>query len=257
MTATRWDPEQYARYAPERALPFRDLVALLAPERAERVLDLGCGPGTLTKRLHEAVGAGETLGVDLSDDMLAKARALAGTGLRFERGDASTIEPGGGWDLVFSNAALHFVSDHARQIARFASWLSPAGQLAFQIPFNHDQATHLVAAAVALEEPFRTLLSGWTHPDHRLPPEAYARVLHGLGFARQHVRVQVYGHLLPSPEDVVQWVKGSTLNEYRSRLAPSDFEAYLDRYRARLLAALPDDHPFFFTFKRLLLWAGR
>jgi trans-aconitate 2-methyltransferase len=64
-------------------------------------------------------------------------------------------------------------------------------------------------------------------------------------------------HPLPSREDVVEWVKGSLLTDYERRLSPERWSDFLARYRARLLAALPDERPFVYTYRRLFLWAQR
>ena len=90
-----------------------------------------------------------------------------------------------------------------------------------------------------------------------LPPERYAELLHRLGFARQHLRLQVYGHVLPSSADVVEWVKGTTLTDYQRRLPDALWPAFLDRYRARLLPCLDDARPYFFAFHRILFHAAR
>lgn len=257
MPTVEWDPAQYERFRRERTLPFEDLLALVKRRPRMRVVDLGCGTGELTKRLHEALGARETLGIDTSEGMLAKSEAFAGNGLSFRRQEIGSFEPEGSFDLVFSNAALHFVPDHEGLFARLSAALSPGGQIAVHIPVNQDFATHRVASEVASEEPFVTLLGGWSHPDNRLAPEAYARLLDRLGFPEMNVRVQVYTHRLPSREDVFEWVKGSFLNDYKARLDAEAFERFLESYRERLMASLEETRPFFFTFKRLLLWAGR
>ena len=87
--------------------------------------------------------------------------------------------------------------------------------------------------------------------------EAYATLFHRLGFARQTVKLVVYGHLLESRESVVEWVKGSILTEYQSRLAPDLYERFLETYRRRLLPRLADERPYFFTFRRVLMHAAR
>ena len=80
-------------------------------------------------------------------------------------------------------------------------------------------------------------------------------VLHRLGYTEQVVRLQVYGHLLGSTDDVVEWVKGTLLTPYRERLDPETYEAYVERYRTRLLEVLGDQRPYFYPFKRILCWA--
>jgi trans-aconitate 2-methyltransferase len=252
-----WSPEQYGRFAAERRQPFLDLLALLHPIPSGRAVDLGCGTGEPTRALHERLDLKETLGIDSSEAMLAKAREGAGHGLRFERGDIASFEPQRAFDLVFSNAALHWVPDHPSLIDRLARAVAPGGQLAFQVPANFDHPSHTAAEEAAAEEPFRAPLGGKGHPRNVLAPEAYAELLDGLGFSEQTVRLQVYSHRLASREEVVEWVKGSLLTDYEKRLPPKLFTRFLQRYRERLFALLPDERPFFFPFKRILARASR
>lgn len=259
---TTWDPEQYERFKTERAAPFYDLLALVRPVPGGRVVDLGCGTGELTADLHRRLGAVETVGIDNDPAMLARAAAEAVAGLRFEAGDI------GGWpplgdepvDVVFSNAALQWVPDHPGTLARWASGLGPGGQLAVQVPSNADHSAHVLARALALEPPFFEAMGGDPPADpvlSVLAPEAYAVLLDELGFADQHVRLQVYGHRLPSTAAVVEWVKGTNLTRFRRALPDRLYEEFLDRYEARLVAELGERAPYFYPFKRIQLWARK
>src|SRR5205823_10493243 len=177
MTRDFWDPAQYGRFHDERARPFLDLLALVRPRPGMRVVDLGCGTGELTARLHHELAAGETLGIDNSEAMLARARPLAEGGLRFEAGDIAAFAARAAYDLVFSNAALHWVDDHAALFARLTAALRPGGQLAVQMPANFDHPSHVVAAQVAGEAPFCDALGGHTRGRPVLPPVEYALIL--------------------------------------------------------------------------------
>jgi len=251
-----WDPERYARFRDERRAPFLDLLSLVEPRSGMRVVDLGCGTGELTRLAHERLGARETLGVDASPAMLEKAAPLAGGGLSFARGDAGAFEDGG-WDLVLSNAALHWVPDHERLLPRLAACLADGGQLAVQVPANEDHPSHAVAREVASEPPFRDALAGHVRRSPVLAPERYAELLFRLGFAARRVRVEVYGHPLASRDEVVEWVRGTLLADYEKRLDAGTWAAFLARYRERLRAALPDDRPFLYTYRRVFVWARR
>jgi trans-aconitate 2-methyltransferase len=258
VSGDAWDPRQYERFREERREPFLDLLGLVRPRPGMRVVDLGCGTGELTRLLHERLGARETLGIDRSPAMLAKSEGFAAPGLRFAAGDLEALPAVAAWDLVFSNAAFHWVPDHPALLARLTAALLPGGQLAFQVPANFDHASHRLVGEVAAEEPFRTALGGWSHrADAVLRPEEYALLLDRLGYAAPHVRLQVYVHRLAGPEDVVEWLRGTLLTAYRRRLGEEVYAAFLARYRERLGSRLEDRRPFPFTFKRILAWARR
>jgi trans-aconitate 2-methyltransferase len=253
--ADPWSPEQYERFRAEREQPFWDLLRLVDTRPRGRVVDLGCGTGVLTRELQRALQARETLGIDSSESMLARAAELHEPGLRFVNGDIATWTPERPYDVVFSNAALQWLDDHRTLFARIAGFLAPGGVLAVQLPSNYDHPSHTIAAEVALEEPFAAATGAYTRQSAVLPPDAYAELLYALGLRDLHVRLQVYTHELESTADVVEWVRGTLLNDYRPRMPEAMFETYVARYRERLLDTLGDQHPYLFAFKRILMRA--
>jgi trans-aconitate 2-methyltransferase len=126
-------------------------------------------------------------------------------------------------------------------------FVSRDGQLAVQMPANDDHPSHAIAAEVAKE------CSVEPRADFVLPPERYASLLHDLGYKRQHVRLQVYGHELPSAHDVVEWVRGALLTDYERHL-DERFPEFRERHHERAVAALGDARAFFYTYKRVLIW---
>lgn len=259
MVETRsiWNPTQYEKFRDERSRPFHDLLSLVEPCPGGRVVDLGCGTGELTRDLHEATRAAETVGIDSSDTMLAKAGAFTGNGLRFEQADIATWEPNEPFDVVFSNAALQWVNGHTALFARLAGCLKEGGQIAVQMPANNDHLSHVTAHRVAQEEPFQSAMRGYVREWPVESPEWYAETLDRLGFTVQSVRLQVYGHYLTSREGVVEWVKGTLLTDYQKRMSVDLWEEYLARYREELLPRLANSHPYFYAFKRVLVWGRR
>jgi trans-aconitate 2-methyltransferase len=257
MPASTWDPDQYHRFRNQRQQPFFDLLALLEPRPHPRVVDLGCGTGELTRALHDRLPGAETLGLDSSESMLAKSAAVATVGLRFAPGDIATFGPIAAYDVIVSNAALQWLPDHAELFARLARALADGGQLAVQMPSNYNHPSHVVAAAVAAEAPFRDALAGFAIARPVQTPEWYATRLDQLGFRRQHVRLQVYAHHLAARDEVIEWVRGTLLTAYQRRLPADLWPQFLARYRERLLPQLDDSRPYFYPFKRLLLWGRR
>lgn len=256
MATDTWNPAQYGKFGAERSQPFYDLLDMVAPMPASpaRAIDLGCGTGALTRVMHERLGLAETIGLDSSSAMLQAAAAVSSPGLRFMAGDIATFEDGSGFDLVFSNAALQWVPGHEQLFAQLAAMVRPGGQIAVQMPANDDHISHALAHRVAATQPFAEALGGYTRASYTQAPEWYAQRLFDLGFGEQSVRMQVYPHVLGEAGDVVEWVKGSLLTDYEKRMAPGLFSEYVARYREELVRLLGDARPFFYPFKRVLLW---
>ena len=254
-----WNPDQYGKFEHERKQPFYDLLAMVRPAAGMRVVDFGCGTGKLTRELHAQLQPRETIGIDRSRRMLDKARKTElPPGLGFQVGDIELFPDGmSGYDLIFSNAALHWVEDHEALFARLAAALAPNGQLAVQMPAMHDEISHLVAAEIFEAEPYQSASGGWRKPQPVLSPGAYARLLFHLGFSDPVVRLIVYPHVLAGPDEVVEWVKGTLLAEYSRHLPPDVYERFLAEYHAHLLERIGSERPFLFPFKRILLWGQR
>ena len=249
-----WDPEQYRKFKQERFLPFEDLFALVKVREGLDVVDLGCGTGELTALLARLLPKSRVLGIDSSPEMLATAREIERPGLEFAPG---TIEAASGeWDLVFSHAAIHWVPDHRSLIPRLLSLVRPGGQLAVQTPANHRHPAHTAIVDTALEEPFRTALSGWFRESPVLEIDAYAELLHRSGGQEITVMEKVYPHLMPDAHAVAEWTSGTTILPYFERLPAELHEPFLERYREKLRGLWPEG-PVFYTFRRIHFVATR
>ncbi|HWF86044.1 MAG TPA: methyltransferase domain-containing protein [Vicinamibacterales bacterium] len=253
-----WNPAQYDKFKREREQPFFDLMAMVRPAPAMHIVDLGCGTGALTRQLHARLAARQTLGLDQSSKMLADARASElPAGLAFEVGDIAAFAADQAYDLIFSNAAFHWLEHHDQLIARLVAALKPGGQLLFQVPAMHDDPSHTAAEALTTVEPFAHAFGGWHRPQPVLSVDAYAQLLYRNGLTEPSVRLIVYPHVLESAESVIEWMKGTLLTEYARHLPAEMFPAFVQAYRDRVLAALDDTTPFFYPFKRILCWGQK
>lgn len=201
------------------------------------------------------------VGIDNSPAMLEIAEQHGRVEVGFRYGDISRWTSDADHDLVLANAALQWVPDHHAVLERWVAALAPGGQLAVQVPANHDHASHLASAQVARREPFLSALGGEPPADpvaaNVLPPAGYAELLHELGVDEQSVRLQVYPHVFESSSDVVEWTKGTSLTRFFKRLPPEMHEPFVDAYRSELLGRIGDVSPYFYAFKRILMWGRR
>jgi trans-aconitate 2-methyltransferase len=249
-----WDPDQYHKFQAQRAAPFEDLFALIDVRPRMTVIDLGCGTGEHTATLAERLPDSVVLGIDASPEMLEGAARYVRHGVRFEHRRIEDIA--GQWDIVFSHAALHWVDDHAALIPRVFALVAPGGQLAVQVPSNHNHLTHRLILDVAAEEPFASALEGWRRVSPVLPIDDYATILHDAGATGILVFEKVYGHDLGGPDDLVDWVKGTALVPYLERLPANLADRFLARYSELLREHVPPA-PVFYAFRRTLFAATR
>lgn len=254
-----WNPETYRRFAAERRQPFHDLIAMIRDRPVGNAVDLGCGPGELTRLAADELGCASMVGIDNSPAMLAKSEEHAGGAVSFEFGEIGSWSGDGDLDLVLASASLQWAPDHAGVLRTWAAALRPGGQLAVQVPANASMPSHTVADDVAHTEPFVSAFGADGPPPdpvahNVLHPEQYASLLHDLGFVEQHVRLQIYPHVLASSRGVVDWVRGTTLTRFESRLPADTFGAFVEAYEQRLIEVIGERSPYFFPFRRILFW---
>lgn len=256
---TTWDPAQYERYKTYRDRPALDLLLQIPGDLDPReIWDLGCGTGehaALLKRRHPRA---RVSGLDQSADMLAKARARTAE-VTWIEGDVAAWAPDRPVDLIFTNAALQWVPDHARLFPRLVESLTPGGVLACQMPQSFDTVWHRTLRETAGEGPWADRLAEVRGVRPVAEPEAYYDWLAPLCDAVD-VWTTTYLHVLTGDDPVVDWMLGTGLRPYLDRLAPgAETEAFLDAYRARLRPSFRPNAAgeTLFPFPRLFLTARR
>jgi trans-aconitate 2-methyltransferase len=236
--------------------PFQDLLALVQPpDPGASVLDIGCGTGEHARMLHESIGAGSTLAIDTDRELVAEAERHATAGLQYMHADILKWGREQRFDLIVANAVLQSLADHPSVFARLRELLVQGGQLAAQIPDNAGSVPHAVAHELAGDPRFATSLGTARPRWGTLQAEEYALLVHRLGFSAQRVEVHVYCHVMDSRAAFMSWVEGSVLAWYRRRLSASTLATFVTDYRDRLAGVLPDDKPYVFPSRRLLIWA--
>lgn len=157
-----WDPSQYLKFADHRLRPAIDLINRIDLDRPALVVDLGCGAGNVTRLLARRWPQAAVVGVDGSADMLARAKAGdRDTVIRWQHADVNGWTPDRPADLIYSNAALHWLDDHGALFPRLIEGLKPGGVLAVQMPRNHGAPSHTCMTEAAAAGPWQERL--WPH----------------------------------------------------------------------------------------------
>ncbi len=252
-----WDPAKYLEFAGPRLQPAIDLLARVPLAAPAVVYDLGCGAGSATRLLRARWPAAQITGVDGSAAMLAAA-ARADAGVRWVEADLAAWEPPRPADVLFSNAALHWLGDHPRLFPRLLGQLAPAGVLAVQMPRNHGAPSHTEMVAAARSGPWRDRLAPLLREAPVAPPATYYDLL-----APRASRVDIweteYLHVLEGDNPVVEWTRGSALRPLLDALAEPERSRFLDAYARRIAAAYPrrPDGRTLLPFRRLFILAVR
>ncbi len=232
-----WDPQQYLRYAGERARPFTDLLARVDVADPAYVVDLGSGPGELTASLRNRWPGADIVGVDSSPEMIARARSYERPGLSFVEMDLRAWEPPRPVDVLLSNATLQWVPGHLALLPRLFGHLAPAGVLAVQVPANFTEPSHAILHELQDDPRWRDALRGVQRPASH-EPAAYLEALLALGCTVDAWET-TYLHVLPGEDAVLEWVRGTGARPTLQALGEQARAEFLAAYGERLRRAYP------------------
>lgn len=253
-----WNAAQYLKFERERTRPASDLLAAVDLENPKRIVDLGCGPGNSTCLLVNRYSRANILGIDTSPDMLAKARKAL-PDVSFEQADVAAWKPDIAPDLIFANAVLQWVPDHAHLLPSLLSFLAPGGVLAVQMPDNLDAPSHALMRSTARAMPFasklaeaagaRTTLASFETFYSWLKPDA----------ADVDLWRTTYVHRLDGAPAIVEWVKATGLRPFIDPLTDEEHAAFVERYEEALSIAYPRqaDGKSLLRFPRLFIVATK
>lgn len=252
-----WDPDLYRRFAGERSRPYAELVARVAADRPRRVVDLGCGSGQLTATLRRIWPTAEIVGVDSSPAMIEQARTIKGVDdLRFLERDVGDWLPEPGTDVVISNAALQWVPEHRALLPGLVSRLAPGGWLAFAVPGNFGEPSHVLLHELADRAPYAEHTAGLSRPASAEPVD-YLTDLADLGCTVDAWET-TYLHVLEGADPVFGWISGTGARPILQALPEDLRESFEVTYRERLREAYPP-RPYgtVLPFRRIFVVAHR
>ncbi len=248
-----WNTAQYLRFGDERLRPAIDLIGRLTLPAAQRVADLGCGTGNALPLLAARFPGARVLGVDGSATMLAKARE---SGFETQLADLAQWRPAEPLDLIFSNAALHWLPEHGQLFPRLLAALAPGGVLAVQMPAMHAAPLRALQDGLAASSRWAARLGGIRSAPPILEAGAYYDLLRPLTRSLD-LWFTEYVHLLRGEEPVVEWAMGSSLRPYLDALPEAERAAFRHDYAEALRPHYPRraDGSVLLPFRRFFLIA--
>jgi len=244
-----WNPQRYLTFESQRLRPALDLLSQIhldehSDSTPHRILDLGCGTGNITPYLRDRWPQASILCLDSSNEMLDRARSNhKKRGLKnveYLQSDFESFDSQEPFDLIYSNAALHWVGFDVHQflIPRFMSMMNPGGVLAFQIPDTREQNSHLMMQQAMNELGFHKKVRWVTaEVDADQYHQLLAPICSGLNMWSTN-----YTHILEGDNPVVDFTGSTGLGPYVEALGGStttEGRAFMDKYRELILNAYP------------------
>jgi trans-aconitate 2-methyltransferase len=251
-----WDPKTYLDFEDERTRPAVELLARVPHKSPTHVIDLGCGPGNSTALLARRWPKAKLEGLDSSEAMLDQARR-SGIPATWHSGDIPSWAPTLRYDVIFANAALHWLGDQDALLKRLMSYLAPEGVLAFQVPANFNEPSHKLMRDVAAGG----LWSGKLRGVRNIvlgTEQGYYEMLEPLA-SHLDIWQTTYLQVLSGEDAVLRWVSGTGLRPFLEALDAQEREAYTREYKTRLNQAYPmrAGGKTLFPFQRLFVVARR
>jgi trans-aconitate 2-methyltransferase len=251
-----WNPDTYNKFKTERYAPFYDLLHLCKEKSGIKGIDLGCGTGELTSKLADHLPGSEITGIDSSLEMLDKAAAFENKQVKFIcKPIQDQLKEETKFDLIFSNAALQWLDNHKQLLTDIILLLNTGGQIAIQVPSNHDHFTHIFLQELASRGPFINALAGWQRRSPVLSINEYAQIFFNHGASENIVFEKVYPHILKDSDAMFDWVSGTALIPYLEQL-PGDLKEQFKNDYQKGLAERFKGSPVFYPFKRIHMKAS-
>lgn len=252
-----WDPQRYEAFADARLRPLLDLLARVpGPESGwtpRCIADLGCGSGNGTRLLAQRWPQASVLGIDASPEMLETARSRGGS-VVWQQAELGAWRAQSPFDLLFSNAALHWLDDHAEIFPRLLEMLASQGMLAVQMPRNFQAPSHRMALELAQESPYLEHLLPSLRMRPVLEPQEYYELvaIHG---ASVDIWETDYLQVLKGDNPVADWTRSTLLVPLLDSLPGALREPFEAEYRRRVSAAYGkrSDGSTLYPFRRLFM----
>ncbi|MFA5375773.1 MAG: methyltransferase domain-containing protein [Dehalococcoidia bacterium] len=241
----KWNAEEYKDNSHNQKKWALELLSKAPLREDESVLDIGCGDGEITALIAGKVKRGRVIGIDSSNEMigLAKQRFPSKNypNLSFVLKDVKDIDFNCELDLIFSNACLHWVTDHLPVLKKIRNSLKPSGRILFQMggKGNANQIIKVMEHVIE-QDKWRVFFTDFTFPYGFCSPDEYREWLTNLGFTAIRAELVSKDMVHENKDKLASWVRTTWL-PYTQRVPEPKREEFIQETVDRYIRKYPAD----------------
>lgn len=207
MSKFEFDGEKYKQASTHQKEWGNQLISGIHFNGNEHILDLGCGDGVLTKQLSKLVPNGKVIGVDASEGMIQTAKELETANLAFICMDINDIAYHDFFDIIYSNAALHWIKDHERLLGNSFSALKPNGLLTWNFAGDGNCTTFFDIVKTVMNLPlYQGFFSEFEWPWYMPTKEEYLLLVEKSGFKEFDVSDENADRYFANSDEMIKWI---------------------------------------------------
>jgi len=255
-----FDAEKYKKASTHQKEWGKKLIAELELKGNERILDIGCGDGAITAQLVELVPNGLVVGIDVSQSMIESAQKnYKVENLRFDLMDINTINFQDEFDIVFSNATLHWVKDHNKLLANVYKSLRPGGILRFNFAANGNCSTFFkVVRKIMANRKYADYFNYFDWPWFMPTIEEYEKLLDKSNFREEKVWDENADRFFPDKDAMIGWIDQPSIVPFLKCVDDADKQSFRDAVVEQMVAeTIQPDGTCFETFRRVNVFAKK
>jgi len=245
MKNYNWNGRDYEKHSASQQKWARELIARLSLEGSESLIDIGCGDGKVTAEIAGILKGGSVVGIDSSESMIQLARkryaANRNPNLIFILMDVVNLRFDSRFDVVFSNAALHWVKNHRPVVEAFYRCLKPGGRILLQMGGTGNARVLLGILEELIEQPaWRNWFEGFEFPYEFLDADEYLQLLVDAGFTESSTELIEKDMVHDGEDGLKGWIRTTWL-PYTQRLPERARDEFVDMAARRYLEQVPLD----------------
>ncbi len=257
MKTYEFDGERYRTASSHQKEWGKSLISKITLQGNETILDLGCGDGHLTEQLALLVPNGNVLGIDASIGMIQTAQNICRDNLAFVRMDINNLHFSNEFNIIYSNAALHWIKDHKRLLQNSYAALKPGGILLWDFGSHGNCSNFLAVIQQKMDEDnYREFFRDFEMPWFMPSKNCYEELISDIGYCDFTITEVNRDRYFPTSDEMIKWIDQPCIVPFIECIP----DMLKNKFRQEVIAEMlkktqQPDGTCFETFRRLLVYA--